>query len=377
MWVRVLAVFALMLAFVFPTSAEDMGVADIEKEFSQMMTAIPDDVARLLPDSFFDGPLQAAEGLDDTLNAEFWWESFCRQLNYGMRDMAPVFLSIMAVLIVSALVSSFKEVFHSEALSNAVGLAVSVVLVTMIVRFAIGHIEAVKEYFDRLYEVCLAMLPVIGAVLATGGSGMAAVATHGGFLAVLGVLEFFVGQSFGKIVGISLALNAASSLNVRFRLSAIGRAVRRCFGIFFGVVTSCLGFIISLKIGIAAAGDSMAMRGAKLFASNAIPIVGSVVGDSLKTLVTALSYIKSVSGAVGIVIILLLVLPVLINVWLFRVGLVLLSAVAEMLGCEKERELLSGAVSVYGYMLAVIAVTAVIFIIMMTLFSKTALAFGG
>ena len=377
MWVRIFAILSLIIALALPTAAEDMGVADIEKEFSQMMTAIPDDVARLLPDSFFDGTVRAAEGLDDTLNAGFWWEAFCRQLNYGMRDMAPVFLSIMAVLIVSALISAFKDVFHSEALSNAVGLAVSVVLVTMVVRFAVGHIEAVKEYFDRLYEVCLAMLPVMGAVLATGGSGMAAVATHGGFLAVLGVLEFFVGQSFGKIAGISLALNAASSLNVRFRLSAIGRAVRRCFGIFFGVVTSCLGFIISLKIGIAAAGDSMAMRGAKLFASNAIPIVGSAVGDSLKTLVTALSYIKSVSGAVGIVIILLLVLPVLINVWLFRVGLVLLSAVAEMLGCEKERELLSGVVSVYGYMLAVIAVTAVIFIIMMTLFSKTALAFGG
>ena len=109
MWVRIFAVLSLIIALALPTAAEDMGGADIEKEFSQMMTAIPDDVARLLPDSFFDGTVRAAEGLDDTLNAGFWWEAFCRQLNYGMRDMAPVFLSIMAVLIVSALISALER----------------------------------------------------------------------------------------------------------------------------------------------------------------------------------------------------------------------------------------------------------------------------
>ena len=360
-----------------PVSAETEGLADVEAEFSQMMTAIPDDVAKLLPDSFFDGPLNAAEGLDGTLEPSFWWNVVWGELTFGMRSVTPILLSILAVLIVSAIVSTFKDTLRSEALSSAVGLAVSVVIVSFLVKNAASHIEAVTVYFGRLYDVCLAMLPVMGAILAMGGSGMAAVATHGGFLLVLGALEAFVGQAFGGIAGMSLAMTAANAVSVKFRLSAVARAVRKCFGIFFGVITAALGFIISLKIGIAAAGDSMAMRGAKIFASNAIPIVGSAVGDSLKTLVTALSYIKSVSGAVGIVVILLLVLPVFLNIWLFRAGLILLSGAAEMLGCDRERDLLSGVVSVYGYMLAVVAVTAVIFIIMITLFSKTALAFGG
>ena len=140
---------------------------------------------------------------------------------------------------------------------------------------------------------------------------------------------------------------------------------------------SLLGFMISIKIGIAAAGDSIAMRGAKMFASNAIPMVGAAIGDTFRTLATALTYMKSVSGAVGIILILLLVLPVFVNIWLYRSGLVLLSSVAEMLGCDRERELISGAVSIYGYMLAVIAITAVVFILMLTLFTKSTLAFGG
>jgi len=377
LWVRIVFFLAAIFLMCLPVSAETEGLADVEAEFSQMMTAIPDDVAKLLPDSFFDGPLNAAEGLNGTLEPSFWWNVVWGELTFGMRSVTPILLSILAVLIVSAIVSPFKDTLRSEALSSAVGLAVSVVIVSFLVKNAVSHIEAVTVYFGRLYDVCLAMLPVMGAILAMGGSGMAAVATHGGFLLVLGALEAFVGQAFGGIAGMSLAMTAANAVSVKFRLSAVARAVRKCFGIFFGVITAALGFIISLKIGIAAAGDSMAMRGAKFFASNAIPIVGSAVGDSLKTLVTALSYIKSVSGAVGIVVILLLVLPVFLNIWLFRAGLILLSGAAEMLGCDRERDLLSGVVSVYGYMLAVVAVTAVIFIIMITLFSKTALAFGG
>jgi hypothetical protein len=140
---------------------------------------------------------------------------------------------------------------------------------------------------------------------------------------------------------------------------------------------SLLSFIISIKIGIAAAGDSVAMRGAKMFASNAIPLVGSAIGETFRTVASALTYIKSVSGAVGIVLILLLALPIFLSIWLYRCGLVLLSSAAEMLGCDRERELLSGVVSVYGYMLAVIAISAVVFILMMTLFTKSTLAFGG
>ena len=377
MWVKISVVLALLFVFCLPISAQNSGADEAEKEFLDMTEAIPHDVARLLPKSIFEGSTQAGEGLDTTLDADFWLDVVWNELSGGMESVRPLLLSVLGMLIVSAILSSFRDAFRSEALSNAVSLAVSVVMVSLLVKNAALHIEAVTVYFERLYDFCLAMLPLMGALLAMGGSGMAAVAAHGGFLTVLGVLESFVGQSFRGIAGISLALTAANSVSLKFRLSSLARAIRRVFAVFFSIVTAALGFIVSIKIGLAAAGDSMAMRGARLFASNAIPIVGGAVGDSLRTLVTAISYIKSVSGVLGIVVILLLVLPVFLRVWMFRACLVLLSGMAEILGCEKERELLSGVVSVYGYMLAVLAVTAVIFIIMVTLFAKIAPAFGG
>lgn len=374
MWLKFFAVAFALVALVLPCAAEE---ADISSEFSDMMDAVPDDVARLLPDSFFDGVDGAAEGLDEVLEPSFWGELFGGLFTDALAEIAPVLLSLFAVLLVSALISTFKDTFHSEALSGAVSLAVSVVMISVFVKLASSHVELVTGYIERLSSLCLAMLPVMGTLLAMGGSGGAAVATHSGFLMVLGVIEAVVGEAFGGIVGISLAMSAANIFAGKFRLSAVSRAIRRCFGIFFGIVTSLLGFLLSIKIGIASAGDSVAMRGAKMFASNAIPVVGAAIGDSFKTLATAISYIKTVSGTVGIVLLLLLALPVFVSIWFCRMGLVLLSGAAEMLGCDRERELIAGVVSVYGYILAVVAIVTVVFVLMLTLFTKSTLAFGG
>lgn len=378
MWAKLWAILFALALFALPCHAEAQSTDTVNKSFGEFMENIPDDIAKLLPDSFFDGGIDsAAQGLDEVLDTGFFAELMGTLLSDGLKTATPTLLSLFSVLLVSALLSTFKDTLRSEALSGAVSLAVSTVMTAILVRCAAAHIEAVTGFLSRLSELCLAMLPILGAVLAMGGSGGTAVATHGGFLMILGTLEAIVGEAFGGIVGISLALSAANIFSSKFRLGAVARAIRRCFGVFFGAVMSILSFVLSIKIGIAVAGDSVAMRGAKMFASNAIPLVGSAIGDSFRTLATALTYIKSVSGAVGIILILLLALPTFLTVWLYRCGLVLLSGTAEMLGCDRERELLSGVVSIYGYMLAVIAISAVVFILMLTLFTKSTLAFGG
>ena len=372
MWVKAFFVCILVFSFVLPCTAEtDVGLGD-------MISSLPDGIYELLPDEFLDGSTQgAAEGINKLLDGKYFAELFRGLFFGGLEAAVPTLLSVFTLLVAAALLAAFKDCLRSDALSGAVSLASSAVLSALCVRGAAAHIEAVELFLERLSQLCLAMLPVMGTVLAMGGSGGAAVATSGGVLMILGVMEAVVGEAFGSIVGISLALSVANIFSSKFRLSAVARAVRRGFGVFFGVVMSLLCFIVSLKIGIASAGDSMAMRGARLFAQNAIPLVGSAIGSTFGTLATSLSYIKSVSGTAGAVFVLLLALPVFIKVWAYRCGLVLLSGAAEMLGCDRERELLTGVVSIYGYMLAIIAVSAAVFLIILTLFTQTALAFGG
>ena len=373
MFLRIAAILAAMLLMVLPCRAE----SEVEKELSEMLSTIPNDVAKLLPKDFLVSSEALPDHLDEVLESGFWGRLLQSLFYDSLKASSSALLSLFAIVLTASVLGTFKESLGSEALSGAVSLAVSSVMLSIIIKCSSAHVESVTAYTHKLSSLCAGMLPLMGTLLATGGSGSAAVATHGGFMMILGIIEAVVGQAFPAIAGTSLAFCAAGAFGSRLRLGAVARAFRRGFGIFFGAVTALLGFLISIKIGIAAAGDSVAMRASKLFASNAIPVVGAAVGDSLRTLATSLSYIKTISGSAGIVFILLLALPIFIKLWLFRSGMVLISSAAEMLGCERERELISGAVSVYGYMLAIVAITAVVFILMLTLFLKTGLAFGG
>ena len=127
---------------------------------------------------------------------------------------------------------------------------------------------------------------------------------------------------------------------------------------------------------LSASADTVSARAAKLLASNVIPIVGSSVGDTLRTLSSAVGYIKNVCGIGGIIFILLLVLPIIIRLLLIRWAFILAVAVADVLGCSAQSRLLSELGSVYGVLIAVISMCSVMFILAITIFLRSSIAVG-
>ena len=131
---------------------------------------------------------------------------------------------------------------------------------------------------------------------------------------------------------------------------------------------------LSSQTVLSAASDSAGVRAARLVSSTAIPIVGGSVGDTLRTVASGVSYLKTVVGVGGIVFVIILVLPILISLILTRVVFLLTSGVADMLGCETEGKLLSELGSVWGTMIAVVAMCSVMFILALVVFVRIAVA---
>ena len=108
----------------------------------------------------------------------------------------------------------------------------------------------------------------------------------------------------------------------------------------------------------------------------AIPIVGGSVGDTLRTVAAGVQYLKGVVGIGGIFLILLLVLPVLLSLLMTRLAFLLGGGVADILGCDAEGRLLGELGNVYGCMLAVVSMSAVMFILALVIFVRTTIAVG-
>ncbi|MBO5904569.1 MAG: hypothetical protein J6Q64_04245, partial [Clostridia bacterium] len=89
---------------------------------------------------------------------------------------------------------------------------------------------------------------------------------------------------------------------------------------------------------------------------------------------SGVEYVKSVVGVSGILFVLLLLLPILIELLLTRLAFLLGSGAAELLGCDREGKLLGEIGSVFGTMISVVAMSAVMFILSFVIFAHTAVA---
>ena len=172
------------------------------------------------------------------------------------------------------------------------------------------------------------------------------------------------------------ALALCHTLTPDLGMRGLGSAVKKVYTFSLGMIMTLLLASLASQTTLTAAADCTAARAAKLVSSTAIPVVGGSVGDTLRTVASGVGYLKSVVGIGGIVCLCLLILPILLSLILTRLAFLLGSGVADLLGCESEGRLIYELGTVYGCMIAVVAMSGVMFILALCLFIKTAVAVG-
>jgi stage III sporulation protein AE len=128
---------------------------------------------------------------------------------------------------------------------------------------------------------------------------------------------------------------------------------------------------------LASASDSAGARAVKFLAGNMIPVVGSTVGDTLRTLAASVKLMRSTVGVAGIVALALLLLPTIIELFLTRFVFNTAAAVGELLGCKSAVRLYREIASLYGYIIAAAALSSLLCVFALTLFAIGGVAIGG
>lgn len=95
--------------------------------------------------------------------------------------------------------------------------------------------------------------------------------------------------------------------------------------------------VLGITGSINSAADTVSVKTARFFLSNSIPIVGGAITDAVGTLAGSISVLRSGVGAFGICALLLLILPALLQMLLWKASLSVMSAAAELFGQKRVR----------------------------------------
>lgn len=376
-FICILTVAFLVFFGMIRVSADEYEEETVPPEYGDFLGSLDDSVTDKLPSSAFsnnaEGLGQAATELSDPANI---LSLLIDLLGEGLKNVLPTLAIMIGVVILSALVGAVAS--NCGGLSRAVESCTRLCTFCVIAGVAVSCVESLSVYFERLFSAVASFLPLSAALFAMGGNLNAAVSNSASLGVVLTVCEFFCTKTVIPLFCVCLCLSLLSVFDGAGAMagSTISATVRK----WYMTGMSFLMMILTVSLGasnlLAVKADNMAMRGVKFAVSSFVPVSGGTLSSTLGSLAASVELLRGGVGVIGIVILLLLLLPTVIELALLRGVFALSGFCASTLGCSGEAKLLSELESLYGYLEGIAALSAAVFIIAFGIFAGVATPFS-
>ena len=279
------------------------------------------------------------------------------------------FLTLVGI----TLLLSLSSLCH-ERLAKQTEAGVSMVCSVVIFGSVRPLFDTVTKSLTEVSNFFSALIPISVGMTALGGAEATAGVQASGMYLTLSIVSSLGGRALVSVSTLGLAMALLSSLGSDAAAS-LGRGVKSLFYWAVGIITALISGAFSLQTAIASSADSAAMRAAKYLASGLIPVVGSTVSGALATLVSGISYAKTVVGGGSIVVLLLLALAPLVMLLLFRLALSVAIALAGLTGAGGAERLFSAYRLSLDMAPSVYALSWLVYLFEIILFLRMGVAF--
>lgn len=379
-----LATCAVLFAFLLllPAGAEEAtGAAESVEEsgfgaIREFRESLPPEVTTLLPDGFFgEDPETVASAVQNAADVPKILAYIRDFLGVSLRQALPLLAAVSGILVLSAVLRAVGAT-SGAGTGRAFSFCSVTVLTLLLLRQSLSGVSRLRAWFEMLCTLAGSMLPMMGTLYALGGNVGAAAANHTVMSVFLSVAQMLCTRAVLPVAGICLLLAVCDALTGRAALKPLGNLIKRTFTLGFSFLMLLLSFLLGLQTTLAAGSDTLALRTVRFAAGSFLPVVGGSVSEAMKTVAGSISYLRTLAGSGGILVLFLFFLPTFLTVLTTRIVFLLCGALAELLEAKSEGRVLSELASVYGFFLAVIAAVFTMAVFALTIFAHCAVAGG-
>lgn len=260
-------------------------------------------------------------------------------LKDGLLRYSCIFNELMALILVIAVFRRLFDNYSNLSIINGVyALVVSSKCFLLVKDIVIDCSGAIEESTGILK----CALPGFVSAIAFGGGSSSTVLTGSSFASVIGILQVLVSDVLGAFAIVLSVFWLFENIAPMFNDFGIVKRLKKHLITAISFVTTLFLSIMSFQNIISARADSMAFRTVRFASASFIPIVGSAVGEALRTLSNGGAYLKSTLGiSVGLALCFTF-LPVLISLFIIKLMFTFFSFVGNCCGCKNEVRCIDG-----------------------------------
>ncbi len=367
----------LLLSFLSP-----IAFADEKKEeetmpdvYQDLLDSLPPALLERLPEGALSNKTEeVGTAVGEMSSFSYLLQTVLSLVGLRLGDCLRLLCSVVGILILSSVCRTFCASLKKPEIGRAFSFIMTLIITITLFATGFGTIESTVSYFQTLNSFTSASVPLMGSLYVMGGNAAAAVATSAGLSLFMTILEKIVGGSIVPFCGICLALALIGACEGGPRLGGILTSLKKNYTLLLSFFMMLLLAMLSSQTILGASQDTLAMRSAKFAAGSMIPVVGGSIAELLRSVSASVGYMRTSVGICGVLLLLLLMLPTLIELLLARTTWQICSSFAEILGCDGEKRLLDEFASINGYLIAAVAICSSVLFLTFTLLTHCATA---
>ena len=255
-------------------------------------------------------------------------------------------LQACVIILVFIILSSFFKNMRSTLEDGEMGSMFSTVSALIIAAVLAVKMKNTISISCTSISVCAnfiyAFIPAFCIIVATSGNTLAAFSTNTMLLSMAQVLNFISKNIFVPLTNCFLAVSICSGLRSELNLKSVLAFMKRYITTGISLCATAFVSVLSIKTAVAARADMLGIRSIRFAINSVVPVIGGSISEGLLTIQSYSSLIRSSVGVIGIIAVVLVFLPAIIEVALWRFFLGLSDLISEVFGDDSVSLVIKG-----------------------------------
>lgn len=361
---RIITVIVLLFVFSFSVSADVYTDQYNASGAEKLYESLPEDTKEIF-DRFGIDPSQ--NDWVNSINTGNIFTLIKEFIASGGRVPLMTGAALMALILIISAFNLFCEredaktpIDYISALSVS---AVALVPVFTVISSAARSIKAGAQFM-------LSFVPIYGAVLFASGKPVTSAASGTLLLAASEGLIQLSSYVITPLVGSYMALCLCSSLTPIINNAGLAELIKKAANWIIGLISTVYLGVLSFQTTVNSAADTLAVRTGKFIVGSFVPVVGGAVSEALTTVQSCVGMLRTSVGIYGAVALALILLPVIIELLLWRAVLLICASVSSVFESNRIGALLRSADAAVSFLLGIMLLCGLAFIVSITVITS-------
>ena len=296
----------------------------------------------------------------NSISAESVFKHIFTFIASGAKAPLKAGAGIIAIILISAALGCVE--IKSSAMTAAVyaaaaaSAAVIAVPVSSVINASVNALQGTGIFM-------LSFIPIFAVIVAASGAAVTAASMSALLLAAAETVTYISSFAVLPLMGGYLAVSVSGAVSPAIKKSGIAETVKKLAFWIMAFISAVFIGILGIQTAVNASADTLASKTAKFIIGSSVPVAGGVLSEAINTVTASMGLLKSSVGIYGALACAVTLLPLVIELLIWRAVLLVTSAASELFSLGGIAGLLRAVDSMMSVLIGIILLVGAMFVI--------------